>query len=810
MSRRSMRRLSIAGCAILCLAGLLVTIGWFRLAGSASAPPRSVRMAELDGSVTVHVDTFGVPYVRAIGDADLARALGYLHASDRLWQMEFMRRVAAGRLSEIFGPDLVPTDRLLRTLGLWEAAKRASSELGEDEAARFRAYAAGANARIESRTEALPPEFTILRFRPEPWDATSSLAVGMVLSLDLSHWRRDLARFWASRNMSPTKVAYLALGYPEWGETILDAPVPFADALPTPVEPPVERPPQPVASSSPRGPEGWAALDLLESLSARVASNAWVIAGERTASGHPILANDMHLALRAPSLWYLAALHADSAAYHAVGFTLPGIPGVVVGHNGHVAWGFTNGMVDDMDFAVERSSPDGRSFLEGDAWREYTVRPETLTVRGGDAVAFEVRETPRGPIVSDALSGLDSDLSAMWVATNVELSTTGLWEMNLATDARAFAAATRGLTQPHQNTVFASTGGDIGYRLVGRIPVRSGWGGAFPVPAELAGPGFRGMWPPAAHPAGMSPAEGFYATANNLQAPGLGNAISTDYAAPFRAQRISDLIRSHSEWTVESVSELQRDTHSLLADRTIDLAIRAADRIGNREAAERLRSWDRRVEVESIGAPLFYSWAYRLRSLIAADEFAAGPEWAFFPMKAFLQVLEEGDANPWVDDVGTAQVETLDYLAERALEDAFSAVGNATWGDLHAERHTHPLGGNEWLDRLFGFAVGPHPSPGGPNTVRPDDYRKWDSLDSTSWTPPWTSEYGPSERFVVVLEPEGAQGWFLIPTGQSGNPFSRHYRDMNDLWRDGRLIQLPLRREDGIRRSVRRFTLIPQ
>ena len=205
----------------------------------------------------------------------------------------------------------------------------------------------------------------------------------------------------------------------------------------------------PTASVS-GGPADWTALELLESVSTRVASNAWVIAPARTATGHPLLANDMHLALRAPAIWYLASLHADSAGYHAVGFTLPGFPGVAVGHNRHVAWGFTNGMVDDMDFAVERSSDDGRRYLEAEAWVEYAVRAETVTVRGADPEIFEVRSSTRGPLVSDALPGLPADLSAVWVAATMENPSTGLWALNRATDLRSFDTALREFAQPHQ------------------------------------------------------------------------------------------------------------------------------------------------------------------------------------------------------------------------------------------------------------------------------------------------------------------------------------------------------------------------
>jgi penicillin amidase len=817
--RRSYRRLAMVGCAFLCVAGLVVTIGWFRLAGSALPTRGSVRVPGIVQTVDVRLDTFGVPHVAAGRETDMLRALGYLHATDRLWQMDFFRRVAGGRLAELFGRDLVETDRLLRTLDLWGAAEKAVANLDPRERELLEAYAVGVNARIEDARKPRPPEFLLLQFSPEPWSPVSTMAVGMVMALDLSHWRRDLSRFWASRHMEPEKAAILSRPYPQWGTTILDRPVPLpAGVQSTPPSPPPDRAPSAEAvraamaelrSAPSGGPSPWLAFDVIESVSARSASNAWVIGGSRTASGVPILANDMHLSLRAPSIWYLAALHADAADYHAVGFTLPGVPGIVVGHNRSVAWGYTNGMVDDMDFAVETSSEDGRRYLEGGEWIEYAVRAETLQVRGGSPEVITVRESVRGPVISDVLPGLGADLSAVWTAGASKARSTGLRAMNRASSLAEFDRALREFAQPHQNVVFASVDGHIGYRLAGRIPVRGDWDGSVPAEAARMGPGFRGDWPPAAHPAGIDPETGFYATANNLQAPDLGTAVSTDYAAPFRAARISERLGSRRDWDVEAVYDLQRDTHSPLGDRYRSLAIATASELGLEEAAGRLEAWDGEVNTDSRGAPLFYSWLYRLRSLIAADEYAAAPQWGFFPTKAFMAVLDEGDSNPWVDDVRTPEAETLHQLAGRAMRDAVLAVGDGTWGELHRERHAHPLGRDRRLQRLFGFTVGPYPSPGGPNTVRPDDYRKWEALDSTSWSAPWISEYGPSERFIVELGPDGPRGRFLIPTGQSGNPFSRNYRDLNERWRSGDLVEVPLERDRFMRRSVRQIRIVP-
>lgn len=829
MTASRLRRVIVSGvCLLAWLIGLGLTWMWFDLWRSAAEPSGTIELADLSAPVRVYSDTFGIPHVFADTESDALQALGYLHASDRLWQMEMFRRIAAGRLSEVFGTPGLATDRFVRTLGTGEAARAAAENLAPAERRRIEAYVSGVNAFL-SRHRALPPEFRFLRVKPEPWDVEATLAVGMVMNLDLAVWRAELSRFWAARNLNPERFELLDDGYPEWGPTILDSewsPPPGAGlAFPSEAG---ESDRDSVAGTDPvaksaavrvpglgRGAvtDEWLPMRLLATMSARSGSNSWVISGDRTASGHPILANDMHLALRAPSLWYLAALHGETDEFAVAGFTLPGVPGVVVGHNRDVAWGFTNGMVDDIDFVVESLSPDGLQYRDrvgGEVvWRDIESRTDTLFVRGQPPELLQVRRTRRGPLLSDALAGVGADLSVLWVAAVGSSATTGIQGLNRAAGPDALDEAIREFARPHQNVVYAGRDGTIGYRLGGRIPLREGRDGATPLPSDSVGDGWSGFWPTDAHPSAENPRRGYIATANNLQARGLGRSISADYASPLRALRITQALEVRRDWSTDEVYELQHDTRSLLADRTIGRAVAAARRLGLSAEAELLESWDRDVLVESRAAPLFYSWFYRLRTLIAADEYAAAPEWAFFPLEATLRTLEEGDGSPWIDNVSTSEVESLEQLEEQALVDAVRVTANATWGDLHKERHSHPLGSVGWLNRLLGLHIGPYASRGGPNTLRPDDYRIWAALDSNSWTPPWTSEYGPSERFVAAVSPDSIVGRFLVPTGQSGNPLSRHYRDLNPRWRAGDLVDVPLDLEGARARSVSTFVLEP-
>lgn len=814
MSERWRDRLTTAVVVALLVAAAAATGGWLHLRSAIPVRVGEVVMSDLRAPVTVRSDSFAIPHVWAANERDLFFAQGWLHAANRLWQMELLRYTARGRLAELFGREALEADRLLRTLDLWGAAGRSVAALGPEEQSVLEAYAAGVNAWLRHHDGALPPEFLLLGVEPEPWSARSSAAVGKVMALDLSAWHRELSRYYARVHLPAVKYALVRPRYPDWGPTVLDSaelpPLPYRRAV-------TEERSSPVAAGGRDGPDRlpWRWLG---GLGFR-ASNNWALAGDRTASGHPIVANDMHLGLRAPPVWYVMGLR-SADGFRAAGLTLPGAPGVVVGFNGGIAWSFTNGMVDDMDFAVETVNLDGSQYRSAEGWRDFTVRAETLLVRGTEQPeVLRVRETIRGPVVSDVLPDLGATLSALWLARRPTTELTGLLAMNRATAPGAFQEAVGSFDSPQQNVVWGSTAGALGYRLSGSVPLRPDWDGSLPAAARTIGEGWPGVWAVDSMPSALwtvadTAWRGYVASANNLQAPSLFGLVGVDYPIPFRARRIVDRLEVARGWTPDSAFALQRDVRSLLADRILDRAVDAARRVGDDSTAALLRGWDRRVDEEARGASVFYAWVYRLRALVAADEFRRTDEWAYFPVSALLALLEDEETatvrSAWVDDPSTDSTETLASLEERALRDAVAATGRRPWGELHEERSVHALGRVGWLDRIFGFDVGPYPSPGAPRTVRPDDYRRWNGLDTTSWRPPWISDYGPSERLVVTLGPDLPTGGVLLPTGQSGLPFDPHYRDMSPRWRSGGpLVPLPLDSAAVEQRTVRSLRLLP-
>ncbi|MBI4545778.1 MAG: penicillin acylase family protein [Gemmatimonadetes bacterium] len=730
-----------------------------------------VRLARLRGPVEVWRDSLGVPHVWASSLEDLLFAQGYTHAQDRLWQMELLRRVAEGRLAELFGERALDSDRFLRTLGLWRAAGVNERRLTAEERRRVEAYAAGVNAWISGRRGALPPEFLLLRIQPEPWRVRHSLAIEKVMAWDLSLYSLQSNLAHAVRQLGPQKAAFLLPDYPAWGATILPGP----------------RPPQipPLAAA------------MLDAASLARASNSWVIASSRTRSGKPILANDMHLALRAPSLWYLMALHGDGI--DVAGMTIPGTPFVIAGHNRAIAWGYTNAMVDDVDFFLERVDPaDPSRYLVPGGSLPFQEAAETIRVKGRSAPVVErLRLTRHGPLLDRVEERSDSELLALrWIAHDSSDTFRAMEALNRASDWQEFLRALEDFDNPHQNVIYADTAGHIGYIMGGRVPLR----GAGKTPPLLPVPGWTGAWDwngelgLERHPRVLDPPQGYIVTANNRQAPsGVAELISTYWMEPFRALRITELVEEGGPHDAAAAHGMQLDVRDALAVRYRAHAVEAAERAGLVAAAELLREWDARADAGSRAAALFYVWYERLG--LAAARSLYGKDGGWFPREAVNGILEQA-ALPWVVEDGAARFREL---AARAMGEADSIARGKKWGELHLVVAEHPLGSLRGLGRFFN--VGPVPQGGSPTTVNVSHY------DGSRF--PVRASYGPSQRHVVDMADVDGAGGFLIPTGQSGLPFSRHYRDQFARWRQGGLWRIPLEREQARSRVVQRLVLEP-
>jgi penicillin G amidase len=788
----------LLGSAILVSAGVVLALAGLAYLRSAEPSYSGERpLPGLSARVEVLRDSLGVPHIHARDERDLVRALGYLHARERLWQMELFRLTAEGRLAEVLGRDVVPADRFLRTVGFGRAAEANLAVLGAEEREILEAYAEGVNAWIDGRTRALPPEMVILRHRPERWLPRHSLGISKLMAWDLASFAAGLDLQRAIDAVGPELGRDLLPHYPEWAEVILGAEAAWkTTGKDAPACCSGER--RLAVSAAPIPGIPAAAIPFLEAASVARASNSWVVSGALTHSGKPILANDPHLAYRSPGLWYAASL--SGGRIRAAGVTIPGIPAVILGRTPAVAWAWTNAMVEDVDFFVEQLDSAGTRYRTPDGWREIETREETIRVKGSESLVHTVRSTRNGPLISDVEPRSGARVLAMrWTALEPTTELAALLAVYRAGNAEEFDRAIRGVNNVHQNVLFADTAGRIGYRMVGRVPVRRSGDGLLPVPGWTGEGDWLRYLEPEELPALMDPLEGFIATANDRQlGPEYPFVISPTWAAPYRGMRIRQMLRDSDALTARETSRQQMDVLDLHALRYRGHAVRAAERAGETEAAAALTSWSGHAHADSRAAALFYTWYERLRRRIAADEFGDRP--MYFPRSSLDRILDEGTSR-WIDDVRTDTVETLEGLSALAMLDAVETVGRSTWGDLHELRMDHALAGVRPLAWILGLNVGRGPIGGSSHTV--------DVAGFGSEGPPFVTAHGASMRQVVDLADPDGSGGLITPTGQSGIPSSRHYRDQHALWRDGRLWLLPLEPSRQESRARTRMILTP-
>ena len=786
-------RRGLIGAVVLVL--LLAGAGlWFlRLKNGPRARGGDLEVAGLSGPVEVLTDSLGIPQIWATSIDDALFAQGYLHASDRLWQMEQFRRVASGRLSELFGGPALDSDRFLRTLGMDRAAERGLAQLCEECKRRLNAYVAGVNAALEGWSGPLPPEMFTLSVKPEPWTDVNSLAIEKIMAWDLAEYDVGLLLADAQRRGGDALLDAVRPRYPQDGLNILEdsaAGLPpaargrAAAVLPESVAPALSE--EIIASA--QIPD--LARSFLDASSALRASNAWVVGGARTRSGKPIVANDMHLNLATPTLFYLMGLHAPGL--DVVGMTIPGSPGVVAGHSGAVAWGFSNATVDDVDFFLERvDSIDESRYLTPGGSEPFQVRQELIKVRGqSQPVDLEIKETRHGPVVSgvDARAGKEL-LALRWVGHDPSPTLEAILAMDMSRSAAEFVEALRKFRDPHQNVVFADTAGAFGYWLAGRIPLRkSGRPPLLPVIGWTGENDWEGDLPFEEHPHVLNPARGFVVTANNRQTAGPVSELVTDqsWTMPYRAARITALLDSLGTVDAAANERIQLDLLSPFALKHRMAASAAYREAGEVARADSLAAWDGSTAADRREPVLFYAWLELVRFRVAREMYGGPP--GYFPTAVLDRLLERGQVSP--------------ATTTAPVREAVANAAERRWGASHLQHLDPPLAGVKVVGRLFGFGRVDIPVGGDPYTVG--------ALAHSGRFPPFQVNHGPSERHVADLGDLDGAGGFILPGGESGFPGSRHAFDQLPRWLEGGLVPIPIARERAEARTVNRFRLVPR
>lgn len=860
---------------------LLVAVSVFAVATVRRPLPQTdgnLTLPGLDAEVSVLRDAQGVPQIYADTPEDLFRAQGYVQAQDRFFEMDYRRHVTAGRLAELVGDSKVAidADKVTRTFGWRLVAEEEWKILAPETKAYLQAYADGVNAYIEDRDPSeIALEYTVLGTSvsvpaPEPWDPIDSLAWLKAMAWDLrGNYDDELERAIAYGGLAgapsgaadPAAVAQdvarvgtLFPTYPtEANRPILDpAEVPTTsepvgieidDAEQTAYLPTLAGSELQTAVAA--ADEALAAVPVLVGRGEGTGSNSWVVSGEHTTSGKPLLANDPHLSLQAPSVWAQVGLHCNevgpACGFDVSGFSFAGFPGVIIGHNADLAWGLTNMGADVTDFFIERVRDD--TYLRGDDWVPLETRTETIKVNGGEDVELDISSTVHGPIVSTVLpmdkvaqsptEGTplgDYEVSLQWTALEPGHTADAVFAFNLATDAQDMKDAAALFEVPAQNIVFATTDGHIGYQAPGRIPVRASIEGPVPSDGTWPRPGWdarydwTGWVPDAQMPGVVDPEEGFVVAANQAVLPaGTTPFLTTDWDYGYRSQRIRALLQeeidSGRKVDVETMNTIQNDDWSPYAAALVipllEQDIENSKGVRNDFAAEGqelLADWDQHMDKDSAAAAYFAAVWRNLLEITFWDDLpesirpAGGSRWL-----AVVQNMLEDETNAFWDDRQTVSVvETRDEVLNRAITsarlDLTTELSKKTtdweWGKLHTLSLGHVVLDNDAVPGFVRSYMNPRTvsMPGGSSIVNAT------SWDASSGSFEVTS--GPSMRMVVDLDDLDASTWVTV-TGASGHPASKHYEDQLGTWAAGETYAWPFTAGAVQEAAKDELTLVP-
>ena len=784
-------------------AGLAIAGVWFvRRAWPQTEGEATV--AGLGAAVEVIRDRWGVPHIFAQNERDLFLAQGWVHAQDRFWQMEFNRRVASGQLAAVLGPPLVETDRLLRTYGLRRVAERDLQRLDPDTRALLQAYADGVNRWLDShRGGGLPVEMTLLGIDPAPWSPVDSLAWIRLMGLNLSlNQGFEPMRARLAAKLGPQAAAQLLPGYPEDGPVIVSGANTPPAAVPSPTQAQVQRQ---LSALLPGGvPPFWG-------------SNNWIVHGSRTATGRPLFANDTHLGLALPSIWYANGLH--GGRFDAAGFSFAGMPLVVLGHNRRIAWGITNLCGDVQDLyreTLDDPKKPARYRFQND-WRPLQTVRETIEVRGGQPVSLEIRSTHHGPLIQDEIPDLKGGppMALRWSAMDGNTMLSALRGVNLAGGWEEVRTALRGWTSPSVNIGYADVDGHIGYHATGLIPLRpAGDQGLVPADGASGAHEWQGYIPFDEMPHALDPGDGFLVTANNKVAgDDYPYFIAHDMADPYRARRIRERLLEMPKATADDMRVLQADTLSIPARELRPFLLEAQPKTDlERKALEQIRSWDLRMAPDSVAPTVFEAWLGRMWEEVFADDLGEELMQAYLPFGVgqvpMLVRLLEQPGNAWIDDRRTPRKETRAEIAHRALAGAMAQLQGLLgddpaewrWGRLHTISFAHtPLGqsGIKPLEWIFNSPT--WPLGGSPFTVNQNVHNPMN---------PYKVNFGSSQRLIVDLS-DLEKTLAVNSTGQSGHPFHRHRDDESARWVNVELHPLPFSREGVERVAEEKLVLKP-
>lgn len=738
----------------------------------------TVTVPGISESVAIRRDRFGVPHIDASNDPDAWYAVGFCHGQDRAFQLETRLRVIRGTLAELIGAEGLPIDRLARQIGFRRHGEAALEALEPRHRALAEAYARGVTEGSAFGLDRRPHPFVLLRSRPTPYEAADAMGFLAFQSFALaSNWDVELARLAILRADGPDAVAALDPTYPEW---------------------------QPTSAGVVAGPRlsglGADLAALAQFLGLGGGSNNWALAGTKTATGRPMLANDPHLAPLLPPHWYL--IHVTTPDWSVAGASFPGGPAIPVGHNGHAAWGITAGLTDNTDLFIEEIGPDGRSVRRADRFEPCRALHEVISVRGGDPVDLDVLIADRGPIVGEVFADAPAvSMAATWLQPRPLGALFDLVRIASFADLRATFESFPALPL---NVAYADAGGSIGWQLIGDVPIRKRGTGAVPLPAADPETGWEDAPLPFDRlPHVVDPPIGFVATANNLPSPD-AEGLGVDFLDGYRVARIRELLEERDDWTVNTALAMQMDRFSIPWRELRPIVLAA---VAGAPGAALLESWDGRLDPDSAAATLFEFLLAELITAVAGAKAPRSAGWALgegavplIPFSGFvvrrtshLVRLMREQPEGWFPDGWPARIRTALADSLAAIEEAHGSDPDGwAWGTVRTLTLTHPLGLRRPLGRVFN--LGPIPHGGDANTINPAPVDPRD--------PGANPDFAVASLRAVIDVGQWEMARFVLPGGQSGNPFSRHYADQLPLWAKGDGLPIAWS-PDAVARSTR-------
>ncbi|MBN1573042.1 MAG: penicillin acylase family protein [Deltaproteobacteria bacterium] len=791
---------------VVCLVVVAVVGGYIYLKSTLPDYGGELAVEGIGSEVKIIRDSYGMPHIFAETDEDAYFALGYTMAQDRMFQIDLVRRVVRGQLSEILGEELIPVDRLFRTI----TAKKSLEELYNGDLppeirSGMEAFTAGVNCYLENRGGPLPVEFAVLGYKPEPWKAEDCWAAYYYMAWDLNTAFGTEMLYDAVRGKVGDELAKeIMAAYPEGSPTIM---------------------PGGKTASLPSSLKLFETLDLAMEVTGKKigsGSNNWLVSGKKSVTGKPILANDMHLGFGAPGIWYEA--HIKTPTMNVTGVITPGIPLVAVGATETVAWGYTNVMSDDADFYIEKINPDNEDQYEYmGKWEDMEVREEVIKVKGKDDVKFKVRLTRHGPIVDD-VNGVDGKsgyaYAMRWIAPELPTIPMALYAFNRAKTIDDMEKGIEYFKCPGQNVIYADSEGNVGYTASVGIPIRNGFDGMSPLPGWDGKYEWGGFVPTNMQPRMRNPERGWIASANNKHVgEDYPYTISNYYAPAFRFRRISEMLTEKEKLDISDFKRMHSDVTSVFAKEWLPNMIEVLEGAElsdvEADALNRLKEWDCVADKDSEAAAIYFVTVNGMtdrtfKNRVGEDFYGKMLKYSYIMHNAMTNMISKrkstGRESVWFDDPETEGVETFEDVVQASFKDAVSYfdrefggdIDRWKWGKLHTLTLNHPFGGESAFLGAF-LNIGPFPYNGSLYTV---------SMASYPVARSFKTDLGPSERYIFDLS-DMKNSLRCIPGGISGNFMSPHYDDQMEMFVDVQYRPLVLDRETAEADARYVLTLTP-